>query len=126
MKARLKDAYTMQSDGYCLHEFVMSAAKIFENTGIRALDIAKNMLDAKIHPPTMYFPLIVKEALMVEPTETESKKTLDYACDVLIESAKMTYEDPDSLHHAPKTTPVGRLDEVTAARKPILKDSSEE
>ena len=126
MKARLRDFYAMQSDGYCLHEFVMSAEKIHQDTGIRALDIAKNMLDAKIHPPTMYFPLIVKEALMVEPTETESKKTLDYACDVLIESAKLAYEDPESLHHAPKTTPVGRLDEVTAARKPIIKYSPEE
>ncbi|MEX1377989.1 MAG: aminomethyl-transferring glycine dehydrogenase subunit GcvPB [Eubacteriales bacterium] len=121
MKARLKDFYKMQSDGYCLHEFVMSASKIHDDTGIRALDIAKSMLDAKIHPPTMYFPLIVKEALMVEPTETESKKTLDYACDVLIAAAKQAYEDPESLHNSPKTTPVGRLDEVTAARKPIIK-----
>ena len=121
MKARLKDHYMMQSEGYCMHEFVMSASKIKEDTGVSALDIAKSMLDAKIHPPTMYFPLIVKEALMIEPTETESLKTLDYACDVLIESAKNAYEDAENLHNAPITMPVRRLDEVTAARKPILK-----
>ena len=125
MKARLKDYYEMQSDGYCMHEFVMSASKIKEDTGISALDIAKSMLDAKIHPPTMYFPLIVKEALMVEPTETESLKTLDFACDVLINSAKEAYENPEALHNAPVTMPVKRLDEVTAARKPILKYTKE-
>ncbi|MBN2878741.1 MAG: aminomethyl-transferring glycine dehydrogenase subunit GcvPB [Clostridia bacterium] len=125
MKARLKEYYEMQSDGYCMHEFVMSASKIKDETGISALDIAKSMLDAKIHPPTMYFPLIVKEALMVEPTETESKKTLDYACDVLIDSAKLAYKDPEALHNAPSTTPVKRLDEVGAARNPILKYTEE-
>jgi len=121
MKARLKDTYLMQAQGYCMHEFVMSAQKIYEDTGVRTMDIAKSMLDAKIHPPTVYFPLIVKEALMIEPTETESKQTLDYACDVLINSAKMAYENPDELHAAPKTMPVKRLDEVGAARKPIVK-----
>ena len=126
MKARLKDSYVMQSDGYCMHEFVMSASKIMDDTGIRAMDIAKSMLDAKIHPPTMYFPLIVKEALMVEPTETESRETLDYACNVMIDSAKQAYEDADGLHDCPKTMPVKRLDEVTAARKPVLKYINEE
>ncbi len=125
MKAKLKDYYAMQSEGYCMHEFVMSAGKIKEDTGISALDIAKSMLDAKIHPPTMYFPLIVKEALMVEPTETESMETLDYACDVLINSAKLAYDNPDELHNAPVTMPVKRLDEVTAARKPILRYTKE-
>lgn len=121
MKAKLKNHYVMQSDGYCMHEFVMSAAKIMEDTGVSALDISKSMLDAKIHPPTMYFPLIVKEALMIEPTETESMQTLDYACDVMINSAKMAYEDADALHNAPITTPVKRLDEVSAARKPVVR-----
>lgn len=125
MKARLGEYYEIEHEGYCMHEFVMSAAKIKEETKVSAMDIAKSMLDAKIHPPTMYFPLIVKEALMIEPTETESMATLDYACDVLIASAKLAYENPDALHAAPTTLPVRRMDEVAAARKPILKFTKE-
>ena len=125
MKAKLKEHYQMQTDGYCMHEFVMSAGKIKDETGVSALDIAKSMLDARIHPPTMYFPLIVREALMIEPTETESLETLDFACDVLINSAKKAYEDADELHNAPKTMPVTRLDETTAARNPIIRYTKE-
>lgn len=121
MKHRLKDVYHINQEGPCMHEFVMSAYKIKEDTGIRAMDIAKMLLDYGIHPPTMYFPLIVPEALMVEPTETESRETLDQACDILIEIAKKAYDNPEEVLASPKTTPVGRLDEALAARKPIIK-----
>lgn len=85
------------------------------------MDMAKAMLDYGMHPPTMYFPLIVHEALMIEPTETESKETLDWAAGVIIELLKKAKTDPEALHNAPVTTPVGRPDEVTAARSPKLR-----
>ena len=121
MMARLKDTYDIPYNDICMHEFVMSADKIKEETGVSAMDIAKTLLDNGIHPPTMYFPLIVKEALMVEPTETESIETLDDACDLLIEIAKTAKDDPQKLHAAPVNTIIGRLDEVSAARNPILR-----
>ncbi|MBE6544281.1 MAG: aminomethyl-transferring glycine dehydrogenase subunit GcvPB, partial [Ruminococcaceae bacterium] len=105
----------------CMHEFVMSLDKLHHETGVSALDIAKGLLDRGIHPPTMYFPLIVHEALMIEPTETESKETLDEAVEVFRELYKLAYEDAEALHNAPVNTPVGRLDEVRAARTPVLK-----
>ncbi|MEX1307875.1 MAG: aminomethyl-transferring glycine dehydrogenase subunit GcvPB, partial [Eubacteriales bacterium] len=120
MKERLKGTYAMSHDGLCMHEFVMSAKDIKEKTGIAAFDIAKGILDYGIHPPTVYFPLIVPEALMVEPTETESWETLDRACDILIEIAKMAETDAERLKQAPTTCSVGRVDETLAARKPIL------
>mgnify|MGYP000796421326 CR=1 FL=1 len=86
-----------------------------------ALDIAKGLLDNGIHPPTMYFPLIVHEALMVEPTETESKATMDEAIEVFRALARLAHEDPEALHTAPHNTPVRRLDEVQAARNPVLR-----
>jgi len=105
----------------CMHEFVLSMEGIKKEHGISAIDIAKAMIDYGIHPPTMYFPLIVHEALMFEPTETESKETLD-ACILIVEKImKDAREDPESLHKAPVSTPVGRLDEVGAARNPILR-----
>ncbi|NLB77474.1 MAG: hypothetical protein GX796_01125 [Clostridiaceae bacterium] len=85
------------------------------------MDIAKNLLDEGIHPPTIYFPLIVHEAMMIEPTETESPETLDAFIDIMRELAVKAQEDPESLKHAPKTTYVFRLDEVKAARTPILR-----
>ena len=121
MMKRLKEKYTMAYDVPCMHEFVMCLADLLHDTGISAMDIAKGLLDNGIHPPTMYFPLIVHEALMIEPTETESKETLDEACDVFLSLWELAHTDPQALHDAPKTTPVGRLDEVGAARNPVLR-----
>lgn len=121
MRACLKDTYDMAYEGLCMHEFVMSLEKLHHDKKVSALDVAKMLLDYGIHPPTMYFPLIVHEALMVEPTETESKETLDQAIDVFKRIYAAATEDPEKLHQCPVTTPVGRLDEVQAARKPILR-----
>lgn len=117
----LSDLYDMAFDETCMHEFVMSLEKLKHDTGVSALDAAKAMLDYGIHPPTMYFPLIVHEALMVEPTETESRETLDEAIAVYREIFKKAHENPDALHHTPGHTPIGRPDEVTAARKPVIR-----
>lgn len=121
MMARLKQSYDMAYDEICMHEFVMTLDKLHKETGVSALDIAKGLLDNGIHPPTMYFPLIVHEALMIEPTETESKQTMDEAVEVFLQLFKQAHEDPQPLHDAPLTTPVRRLDEVGAARHPILR-----
>lgn len=121
MQARLKDLYKVAFDRICMHEFVLTLEDLKKQTGVSAMDIAKGLLDYGIHPPTMYFPLIVHEALMIEPTETESKETLDHAVDVLRELYARAQSDPDKLHAAPVTTPVGRLDEVNAARNPVLR-----
>ena len=121
MMNKLKDLYPMAYDEICMHEFVMSLAGLKKKTGISAMDIAKGLLDDGIHPPTMYFPLIVDEALMVEPTETESKETLDDAIAVFRKLYELAETDPEKLHQAPVTTPVTRLDEVNAARHPHLR-----
>ena len=121
MMNKLKDLYTMAYDEVCMHEFVMSLADLKKQTGVSAMDIAKGLLDFEIHPPTMYFPLIVDEALMVEPTETESKETMDGAIAVFRKLYETAGEDAESLHNAPMTTPVTRMDEVGAARHPILR-----
>lgn len=121
MRSQLKDLYHMAYPGPCMHEFVMSLEQLKEETGVSALDLAKGLLDRGIHPPTMYFPLIVHEALMVEPTETESRETLDEACQAFRELWELAHAQPQVLHDAPTTTPVGRLDEVEAARHPILR-----
>ena len=121
MMNQLKDLYTMAYDDICMHEFVMSLANLKKDTGISAMDIAKGLLDNNIHPPTMYFPLIVEEALMVEPTETESRETLDEAVAVFRQLHAQAAADPEGLHHAPIKTPVTRLDEVGAARHPHLR-----
>ena len=121
MMKRLKEKYHMAYDVTCMHEFVMSLEDLLHETGVSAMDIAKGLLDNGIHPPTMYFPLIVHEALMIEPTETESKETLDEACDVFLRLWDLAHSDPQALHDAPKTTPVRRLDEVGAARNPVLR-----
>lgn len=121
MKNKLNDVYDVAYDGTCMHEFVISAANIKKQTGASAMDIAKALLDFGIHPPTMYFPLIVDEALMFEPTETESPETLDEAVEALCAIREMALADAESLHNAPTTTPVRRPDEVGAARNPVLK-----
>ena len=121
MMHKLKSHYTMACKGICMHEFVMDIGDIKDATGVSAMDIAKGLLDYGIHPPTMYFPLIVHEALMVEPTETETRETLDHAVDVFIELAERAKSDPEALHSAPHNTVIGRPDEVKAARQPVLK-----
>jgi glycine dehydrogenase subunit 2 len=121
MMAQLKDVYDMAYQGPCMHEFVMSLARLKKETGVSAMDIAKGLLDYGIHPPTMYFPLIVPEALMAEPTETESKETLDKVIAVLRSLHETAMTNPEALHQAPIHTPVTRLDEVRAARNPKLK-----
>lgn len=121
MMEKLKDLYPMAYTEICMHEFVMSLSELKKQTGISAMDIAKGLLDHGIHPPTMYFPLIVDEALMVEPTETESKETLDHAVDVFRALHELAVHDAERLHEAPVTTPVSRLDEVEAARHPHLR-----
>ena len=121
MMHALKDTYDMAYDHTCMHEFVMTLERLKHETGVSALDVAKGLLDAGIHPPTMYFPLIVHEALMVEPTETESRETLDEAVQALKDLAREAREQPESLHARPLTTPVRRPDEVGAARNPKLR-----
>ena len=121
MMHRLREKYAMACGERCMHEFVMDLSKLKEETGVSAMDVAKGLLDHGIHPPTMYFPLIVHEALMAEPTETESRETIDEACDVFLALWELAHTDPQALHDAPKTTPVGRLDEVGAARNPVLR-----
>ncbi len=121
MRVRLKDLFPMAYDRICMHEFVMCLEKLKEETNVSALDVAKAMLDHGIHPPTMYFPLIVHEALMVEPTETETRETLDAAVEVLRGIYRMAHDDPEAMHSLPKTTPVSRPDEVSAARNPRIR-----
>ena len=118
--AKLRDLYPPKYDRVCMHECVLSAAKLADSCGVHALDIAKGLIDRGFHPPTMYFPLIVPEALMVEPTECESKETLDAFIAAMRELAELAQTAPEQLHDAPLTTPVGRLDETAAARKPEL------
>ncbi len=116
-----KAAYTNNTP--CMHEFVVSLEKLKAEKGVSALDIAKSLQDKGMHPPTMYFPLIVHEALMIEPTETESKETLDKAVDALLELAALAETSPETLKKSPVTTVIGRPDEVKAARMPIVRDS---
>ncbi len=118
---RLKDYYDVAYDEICMHEFVLSLDGLKHETGVSAMDIAKGSLDYGIHPPTMYFPLIVHEALMLEPTETESRETLDEAAEIFIKLRELAKEDPQYLHDAPHNCLISRPDEVEAARKPILR-----
>lgn len=108
-------------EGRCMHEFVLSMKKLKDETGVTAADVAKGLIDRGIHPPTMYFPLIVEDALMFEPTETASKAELDAAADALREIIELAYTDPEALHSAPHTTPVRRPDEAAAARNPVVR-----
>jgi len=119
--ARVKDAYELPFDRLCMHEFVISARNLKRAHGITALDVAKRLMDYGFHPPTVYFPLIVPEALMVEPTETETKETLDAFCDAMLAIAREAEEEPELLRHAPHHRPVGRLDEVKAAKRAVVR-----
>ncbi|MEX0630525.1 MAG: aminomethyl-transferring glycine dehydrogenase subunit GcvPB [Chloroflexota bacterium] len=120
VRVRLGDAYELPFDRICKHEVVFSARRQKREHGVSALDIAKAILDEGIHPPTIYFPLIVEEALMIEPTETETRETLDRFVAVMRDIADRSARDPEAVRQAPRTTPVGRLDEATAARQPDL------
>jgi glycine dehydrogenase subunit 2 len=103
-----------------MHEVVFSGSRQ-KAQGVRTLDIAKRLIDYGFHPPTIYFPLIVDEALMIEPTESESKETLDAFCDAMLAIAREVEETPEVVRQAPQRGPLGRLDEATAARKPVLR-----
>ncbi len=121
MRKRLENHYEIPYNRICMHEFVASAVEQAKN-GVRALDVAKALLDKGHHAPTIYFPLIVKECLMIEPTETENKETIDRFIDDLIEIAEMAGKNPEALQAAPLTTPVKRLDETKAARSMVITD----
>ncbi len=118
IKEKLKPYYDLPYDRVCMHECVFSGKKQVAESGVHTTDIAKRLIDFGYHPPTIYFPLIVPEAIMIEPTETESVETLDQFCDAMIAIARETKENPQRLKDAPFSTPVRRLDEVLAARKP--------
>jgi glycine dehydrogenase subunit 2 len=120
LKALLERVYTLAYDRTCMHEFVLSG-KPQKSAGVRTLDLAKRLIDFGYHPPTIYFPLIVEEAMMIEPTETESKETLEAFADAMLQIAREVNENPDIILSAPHTRVVGRLDEVQAARKPVLR-----
>ncbi len=121
LKTLLAPNYDIAYPGICMHEFVLTLEQLKQQTGVSAMDVAKALLDRGVHPPTMYFPLIVHEALMLEPTETESKETLEWAAAKFHEIFALAQTAPETLHEAPVTTPVGRLDEVAAARHPNLR-----
>ena len=126
MKSKLEDIYDVPYGEICMHEFVISAEKLKRETGVAALDIAKALIDDNIHPPTIYFPLIVNEAMMFEPTETESRETIDDAVEVLRKIYREAYEAPEKLHEAPHNAQIKRPDEVLAARQPVCRYESKE
>ncbi len=119
--ARLKEAYELPFDRLCMHEFVLSARALKREHGITAFDVAKRLMDYGFHPPTVYFPLVVHEALMIEPTETEAKETLDEFVEAMLAIAREAAESPELIHEAPHGRPVRRLDEVRAAKQPVLR-----
>ncbi|MFC2105115.1 aminomethyl-transferring glycine dehydrogenase subunit GcvPB [Candidatus Bipolaricaulota bacterium] len=118
LQERLKKTYPLPYDGLCKHEFVLSGKGVAD--GVSTLDIAKRLIDYGVHPPTVYFPLTVKEALMIEPTETESKETLDRFAEVMETIAEEAQTNPQLLHDAPRNAPVRRLDQTQAAKNPVL------
>ena len=121
LRARVGEAYELPYAGPCKHEFVATARPLKEATGVRTLDVAKRLIDHGFHPPTIYFPLIVEECLLIEPTETEALEDLDAFADAMLAIAREAREQPELLHAAPVSAPVRRLDEATAARKPELR-----
>ncbi len=109
-----------------MHEFVLSGAPMKRDLKVRTLDLAKRLLDHGFHPPTVYFPLLVDEALLVEPTETETRETLDAFAEALAEILREAAEDPEVARNAPYTTPVRRLDEAAAAKRPVIRQPLED
>ena len=118
IKEALKDVYELPIDGLCCHEFVFDGLKD-KSTGVTTMDVAKRLLDYGYHAPTIYFPLLFHESLMIEPTENESKETLDGFISVMRQIAEEAKNDPDLVKSAPHTTPIGRVDDVLAAKHPI-------
>jgi glycine dehydrogenase subunit 2 len=118
---RIAKDYDIASGSHCMHEFVITLERLQKETGVSALDVAKRLIDYGIHPPTMYFPLNVKEALMVEPVETEPLETLDEVAEIFKQVMEEAKENPELLHGAPHNAPIGRPDEVNAARNPVLR-----
>ena len=118
---KLKKHYFLKYDRRCMHEFVISGKWQLKEHGVRTLDISKRLLDMGFHPPTNYFPLIVDEALMIEPTENESRETLDAFAEALIRIAAEAAQDPELVKSAPRSMPVRRLDDVRAAKQPVLR-----
>lgn len=116
VRARLKDVLPPAHDRHCMHECILTAEKLKKETGCRAMDVSKRLIDYGFHPPTNYFPLIVPECLMIEPTETECKEMLDVFCDAMIRIVEEAYTEPDLLHNAPTSQIVGRLDETLAVK----------
>ena len=123
--AHLRKHYDLPVDRFCMHECVLAARTLKNEYGVKTLDIAKRLLDEGVHPPTIYFPLIVEEAIMIEPTETEDKETLDRFIASMVKIAQEAKENPEKVKSAPHTTVVGRLDEALAARKPNLRYKAE-
>jgi glycine dehydrogenase subunit 2 len=123
--ARLKGAYDVPFDRLCMHEFVLGARSLKSEHGISALDVAKRLMDFGFHPPTVYFPLVVPEALMIEPTETEAKETLDRFAEAMLAIAREAVEEPDVIRSAPHGRPVGRLDEARAAKELVVRHDFE-
>ena len=121
VRARLHEAYHLPFAADCLHEVVLTDKKQQSEAKVSTMDIAKRLIDFGIHPPTVYFPLIVSGAIMIEPTETESKQELDLLCDAFLAIAQEATTSADALKSAPKNTALGRLDEARAARQPVLK-----
>ena len=121
MMHKLKDVFPVAYDQICMHEFILTLEDEKKRSGVTALDVAKALLDEGMHPPTMYFPLVVHEALMLEPTETESRETLDAAVESFKRIRQKIDTAPEALHECPVTTPIGRPDEVGAARNPVLR-----
>ena len=121
LKARLAGTFDIPYDRPCKHEFVASATSIKQATGVRTLDIAKRLIDFGFHPPTIYFPLIVDEGMLIEPTETESLETMDAFVEAMVAIAGEAVSDPGLIKGAPHSAPVKRLDEATAARQPNLR-----
>ena len=119
IKESLKDCYKLPIDSICKHEFVFDG--LAEPNGVTTLDVAKRLLDYGYHAPTIYFPLLFHQTIMIEPTETESKETIDGFIEVMRKIAQEALQDPELLHRAPVSTPIGRPDETTAARQPIVK-----
>ena len=124
--ARLKEGYELPYDRLCMHEFVVSARGLKRDHGVSALDVAKRLMDFGFHPPTIYFPLVVPEALMIEPTETEAKETLDAFCDAMLRIVHEAADDAETIKTAPHGQAVKRLDEVRAAKNPIVRYRFEE
>ena len=121
LKVNIEDLYPTEKGRHCMHEFVVSMQELKDKTGVSAMDIAKTMIDRGYHPPTMYFPLIIHEALMFEPTETENKRTLDEVISALREIYEEAFKDPEYMKGAPHHAQIGRPDEVKAARQPVVR-----